>query len=109
MRPRKAPDVERPGHRREDLLDLLGEDGAQTALVQLLELAGGNAIADALRRLWTEVGGDQRFLDIVESGGVERLLLDDAGDVVGNLVGGFLEAGRQPVEPAHANTPTRLS
>ena len=43
VRARKAPDVERLGDRREDLLDLLGEDRAQAALVELLELAGGDA------------------------------------------------------------------
>ena len=72
VRAREAPDVERLGDRREDRLDLLGEDGAQAALVELLEAAGGDRLADALRRFGAEVGGDQRFLDVVEGRGVER-------------------------------------
>ncbi len=68
----KAVDFQRLGDGREDLLDLLGKDRAQPALVELLEPARGNRLADALRRLGAEVGGDQRFLDIVEGRGVER-------------------------------------
>ena len=72
MRAREAGDLERLGDGREDRLDLLGEDGAQPALVELLEAARGDRLADALRRLGAEVGGDQRLLDIVERRGVER-------------------------------------
>ena len=73
VRPRKAPDVERLGDRRQDLLDLLGQDGAQPALVELLEAPRGNRFADPLRRFGPEIGCDQRFLDIVEGRRVERL------------------------------------
>ena len=72
VRAGEAPDVERLGDGREDLLDFLGEDGAQAALVELLEALGGDGFADALRRFGAEVGGDQRLLDVVERRGVER-------------------------------------
>ena len=78
VRAGEAPDVERLGDGREDLLDLLGEDGAKAALVELLETPVGDAVADPLRRFGAEVGGDQRLLDIVEGRGVERLFLDQA-------------------------------
>jgi hypothetical protein len=35
--------------------------------------------------------------------------VNDAGNVLADLVRGLLEAGCQPVEPTHANTPTNLS
>ena len=105
VRARKAPYVQRLGDRGEDLFDLLGEDGAQPALVERLEFLAGDRLADPLRRGGAEVGRDQRFLDIVEGRGVERLLVHKPGDILADLVRGFLEAGGQPVEPTHAHTP----
>ena len=89
MGARKTPDFQRLGDRREDLLDLLGEDRAKAALVELLELAGGDRLADAVRRLGAEVRGDQRFLDVVERRGVERGAAGQAGEVVGDLARRF--------------------
>ena len=96
----------RLGDRSEDLFDLLGEDGTKAALVEGLEFLAGNRLADALRRGGAEVGRDQRLLDIVEGGGVERLLVHKPGEILADLVRSLLEAGCQPVEPTHAHTPT---
>ncbi len=104
VRAREAPHLERLGDRREDLLDLLGEDGAKAALVELLEAARGDRLADSARRFGPEVGGDQRLLDVVERRRVERLLGDQAGEIVGDPLGSLGEPAAKAVEPAHAQT-----
>ena len=100
----KAPDFQRLGDRSEDLLDLLGEDRAKPALVEPLEFLAGNRLADPVRRFRAEVGGDQRFLDVVERRRVERGAAGQAGEIVGDPVGGLLEPAAQAVEPTHAQT-----
>ena len=102
LRAREAPDLERLGDRGQDLLDLLGEDRAQAALVELLEPPGGDRLADAVRRLGAEVGGDQRLLDLVERRGVERGLLGDGPVRLSPSRSAVLrEAAAQAVEPTH--------
>ena len=108
VRAREAPDFERLGDRREDLLDLLGEDGAKAALVELLEALRGDRLADPARRLGAEVGGDQRLLDVVERRRVERRRGDQAGEIVGDPLRGLGEPAAQAVEPAHAQTADQL-
>ena len=105
----KAADFQRLGDRREDLLDLFGEDRAQAALVEPFELLPGDRFADAVRRFGAQVGGDQRFLDIVERRGVERRAAGQAGEVIGNPVRSLGEAAAQAIEPAHAHTAVRWS
>ena len=51
----------------------------------------GDRLADALRRLGAEVGGDQRLLDVVERRGVERLPGGQAGEILADLVRGLRE------------------
>ena len=68
---------------------------------------GGDRLADAVRRLGPEVGGDQRFLDVVERRGIERGAAGEAGEIVGDPVGGLLKAAAQAVEPTHAQTAVR--
>jgi hypothetical protein len=49
----------------------------------------------------------ERFLDVVERGGVERGLVGKAGEIVGYALRGFLKAAAQAVEPAHAKSAVR--
>jgi acyl transferase domain-containing protein len=84
------------GHR------VFGEDRAKPALVELFEPAGGDRLANPVRGFRAEIGRDQRFLDVVEGRGVERLLLDEAAEVVGDLLGSFLKTASEAVEPTHA-------
>ena len=64
------------------------------ALVEPLELLRGDRLADAVRRLGAEVGGDQRLLDLVERRGVERGAAGQAGEIVGDPFGGLAESRR---------------
>ncbi len=108
VRARKAPDFQRLGDRSEDLFDLLGEDRAKAALVEPLELLAGDGFADAVRRLGPEVGRDQRFLDVVERRGVERLLrLTRPVRFSATFSAVFGEPAAQAVEPTHAHTAVR--
>ena len=110
MRPGKSPHVQRLGHGAEDLLDLLGQDGPQAALIQLLVAAGGDGVADTLRGLRPEVGRDQRFLDVVQRRGIERSPAGQAGQIVAETISGLLEAAGQAVEPTHSvKLPVRWS
>ena len=88
---------------------ILGEDGAEPALVEPLEFLGGDGIADSLRGFGADVGGDQRLLDIVEGRGVESGAAGEAGQIVGKLVRGLGKAAAQAVEPAHWKTPCKVS
>ena len=101
MRTWKAPDFQRPGDRGQDRFDLFGEDRAQPALVEPLELLPGDRLADSVRRLGAEVRGDQRLLDVVERRGVERRAAGDPGEVVGDPLGSLGKAAAQAIEPAH--------
>ncbi len=104
MRARKTGDFQRPGDGREDLLDLVGEDRAETALVEPIKLLPGDGFADAVGCFGTEIGGDQGFLDIVERRGVERGAAGQPGEIIANPLGGFGEAAAEAIEPAHAHT-----
>ena len=64
----------------------------------------GNRFADSVRCFGAEIGGDQRLLDVVEGRSVERRAAGEAGQIVGDPVGGLLEPAAQAVEPAHAQT-----
>ena len=90
----KARDFQRLGDRSQDLFDLLGKDRSKAALVEALELLLRDRLADAVRCLRTEVGGDQRFLDVVERRRVERRAAGEAGQIVGDPLGGLLETRR---------------
>ncbi len=105
MRAREAPHVERLGHWREDRLNLLGQDGAKPALVELLEPPLGDRTPNPLRCFGAEVGRDQRFLDVVERRRIERDLGREPADILAKPIRGFLEAACQAVEPTHAAIP----
>ena len=103
----KPHDFQRLGDGREDLLDLFGQDRSEAAFVEPLELLLRDRLADSVRGFGPEVGGDQRFLDVVERRRVERGAAGEAGEIVGDPVGGLLEPAAQAVEPAHAHTAVR--
>ena len=104
MRSGKTPDFQRLGDGCEDLLDLIGENRAEAALVETLEFLGGDSFADAMRGFGAEIGGDQCLLDVVERRGVERSAAGEAGEIVGNALGGLAKPAAQAVEPTHAQT-----
>ena len=74
LRAREGVDLERLGDRREDRLDLLGDDDLATPrfVEAALEALVGEPGADARGGRRAEVGGDQRLLDLVERLVVER-------------------------------------
>src|SRR6185369_12378233 len=78
------------------------------ALVERLESFAGNGVADPVRRFRAEVGGDQRFLNVVEGRRVERGAAGQAGQIVGDLLGSLGKPAPQAVEPAHRATPTSV-
>ena len=107
VRTGKTPDFQRLGDRSEDLFDLLGEDRAKAPLVEPLELLLRDCLADPVRRLGPEIGRDQCLLDVVERRGIERGAAGEAGEIVGDPLGGLLKPAAQAVEPAHAQTAVR--
>jgi hypothetical protein len=102
--PRKTPHLQRLGDRCEDLFYLFGENRAEAAFVEALEPLLRDRLADPARSLRAKVGGNQRLLDVVERSGIESSPAGETGQVVGDPIGGFLEAAAQAVEPAHAHT-----
>ncbi len=109
MRARKSPHFQRLGDRSEDLLDLFGENGAKASLIEMFEFLLRDRLADSAGGFGAEVGRNQRLLDVVERRGVERGAAGEAGEVVGNPVGGLLKPAAQAVEPTHAQTAIRWS
>ena len=57
-----------------------------------------------MRGFGAEIGGDQCLLDVVERRGVERGAAGEAGEIVGNALGGLAKPAAQAVEPTHAQT-----
>ena len=96
----------------QDLLQLLGDDGAHRVLGQApLEPLGGEPRADLGGGGRAEIGGDQRLLDLVERLRVERRFGEQAREIVAEPVGRLAEAGAHALQPgglAHAGTPTRM-
>ncbi len=97
---REGVDLQRFGHGREDLGDLLGDNLADLRFSEppleplarqpLAHLGGGGR---------AEIGGDQRFFDLVERIVVQHRLGEQPGEVVAEPVGGLLEPAPQPIEP----------
>src|SRR3546814_9043998 len=63
------------------------------------DLLARQPVADLGRRRGAEVGGDQRFLNLVECFVIESGFGEEAGEIVPQPVRCLLEPAAQPLEP----------
>ena len=110
MRAGKAPDFQRLGDRSEDLLDLLGEDRAKAALVELLELLRGRWPRGCAA---TPRARGRRRSALPRCRRASRCRAPcwviEAGEIVGDLVRSLRKPAAQAVEPTHAHSAVRWS
>ena len=88
-----AVDDEWVGDGFEDFGDFLGQGGLDLVVGDFAAEAGAAEIGDdAGCDLGAEIGGDQHVFQFFESGVVEFALVEDAGDALGELLGGAGQA-----------------
>ena len=79
-------DLERPGNRRQDFGDVIGQAAAHLLGRDLLvELVAPQPRREAGRCCHAEVGGDEKLFQFLQCGIVQPALGEDAGDALAQL------------------------